>query len=88
MRNIFYTLILEPYFFICTLVSGETLEIELKELKTGLEVSTTTPLNSFGAYVFVFKEIRTELKEFKTADKLPGDKFEEVMSVSITDSCL
>ena len=74
--------------FICTLVSGETLEIELKELKTGLEVSTTTVLNSFGAYVFVFKEINAVLKEFKTADKLTGDKFEEVMSVSIRDSYL
>ena len=26
---------------LCVLVSGETLEIELKELKTGLEVSAT-----------------------------------------------
>lgn len=64
------------------LVSGETLETELKELKTGLEVSNHIWC-SYAVLVIVFKEIKTELEEFKTADKLPGDRFEEVMSVSI-----
>ena len=55
----------------------------MKELKTGLEVSTTICISLIIRYIIVFKEIKAELTEFRTADKLPGDRFEEVMSVSI-----
>ncbi|XP_065898644.1 delphilin-like isoform X3 [Dysidea avara] len=49
-------------------ISGETLDEELQELKTGLQ------------------EIKTELEEFSTAEKLPGDKFEEIMGSFVTEA--
>ncbi len=68
-------------------VSGQTLEVEIRELSQGVKVRMNLHNLPTVKVAVVpssfFQDIRKDLRELARLERVPGDRFEDVMTVSL-----